>query len=205
MSYDKNDEIEKNFTESTLARLDNHSAAEDFSERGARLNPLQMALHHADQIENMLIESGGELTPEMESLLSLNPKTISEIVDIKYMSLERMEASVEMFKKKAEQFEKIAISLDQARKYINESIKQYMVESGKKELKGNDYQFKLSGAAPKVQIVDESKLDSCYKKEKVEIQIDKKRIAEDLKKGIPVEGAILEESYSLRKSLTKGK
>ncbi len=168
------------------------------------MNNLQVALQHAEILERMLIESGGELTPEIQKEMELNPTTISELVDIKYIGLERMDSSIDFFEKKAEEFKRIAHSLKNAQKFILDSIKSHMIETGKKELVGTEYQFKLSSAAPKVQIVNEEKIADAYKKQVIETQIDKKLIAEDLKNGIPVDGCVLEENYSLRKSIVKG-
>lgn len=168
------------------------------------MNNLQLAFYHADKLENMLIESGGEITPEIQAEMSINPTTIAMMVDIKYIGIERLEASIELFEKKAEDFSRIASSLKNAKSFILDSIKSHMIETGKKELTGEDYQFKLSGAAPKVEIINESELADVYKKEKIEISIDKKRIGEDLKNGLPVQGAVLKENYSLRKSIYKG-
>ncbi len=168
------------------------------------MNNLQLALFHADKLENMLIDSGGEITPEIQAEMQINPETISMMVDIKYIGLERLESSIELFEKKSEDFKIIAASLKNAKSYVLDSIKDYLIQSGKKELIGQDYQFKLAVAAPKVEIVNESDLADIYKKEKIEISIDKKLIGEDLKKGIPVSGAVLKENFSLRKSINKG-
>lgn len=168
------------------------------------MNNLKLALFHADKLEDMLIESQGEVTPEIQLEMSINPETISMMIDIKYIGLERLDSSIELFEKKAKDFASIASSLKGAKSFILDSIKDYMIESGKKELCGQDYQFKLAGSAPKVEIINESEIDQTYKKEKIDIQIDKKLIADDLKRGIPVTGAVLKEVYSLRKSIYKG-
>lgn len=169
------------------------------------MNSLQIALQHADRLEQLLIESGGEITPEIEQEMALNPQTIADLVDVKFVSIERLEKAQEFFKAKADAFAKIASSLGSAQDFINSSIKQYMIENDKKVLAGGDYQFKLANSAPKVKIVSEDTIDPVYKKEKVEFVIDKKKIGDDLKAGIPVEGCVLEEVYSLRKSINKGK
>lgn len=168
------------------------------------MNNLQLALLHADKIEQMLIDSGGEITPEIEMEMSIDSKTIGELIDVRYVSIERLEKAQEFFKAKAESFLKVAQALDSAVDYSKDAIKQYMIETGKKELKGTDYQFKLANSAPKVKITNEEFLDASYKKETVTVSIDKKKIVEDLKSGIMVEGCVLEEVYSLRKSINKG-
>lgn len=167
------------------------------------MNNLKVALQNADRLEGLLIESGGEITPEIQAELSVNPKTITELVDTKYIGLERLEMSALYFEKKEHEFKAIRTALQNASKFITSSIKEYMIENDKKELVGGEYQFKLSNSAPKVNILSEDRVPEAYKKEVVETQIDKKQIAEDLKKGFPVEGCVLEENYSLRKSIIK--
>jgi len=168
------------------------------------MNNLQLALQHADMIESMLIESGGEITEEIQAEMRINPKTIGELVDIRYVSMERLESAQAFFKQKAEQYTKIARSLDCAVDYCKESLKSYMTENCKRELVGTDYQFKLVNAAPKVKILDETALDEVYKKSTVVVSTDRKKLLDDLKAGIQVSGCTLEEVYSLRKSINKG-
>ena len=166
-------------------------------------NPIISAMHFSEKIEQMLIESGGLITPEIENELKINPQTIGEIVDQKFLSIERLEISQEFFEKKAEDFKRIATSLKNAEKFIKDSIKQYMIENNKKELIGNEYVFKLSQGKPTVEVMDESKISDTYFKKEIVSKLSKDLISEDLKMGIPVDGAILKETYTLRKSINK--
>jgi len=168
------------------------------------MSNLTLALYQADKIEQMLIDSGGEVTPEIELEMKVNPATITDLIDIKYISLERMESSIEFFEKKEQEFKAIRLSLANAKKYIQDSIKQYMIESGKDDLMGQEYRFKLSKGKPTVNVLREEALSPTYFKTKTETTVDKALIFDDLKKGIPVEGCVLEESYTLRKSINKG-
>lgn len=167
-------------------------------------NSIQQSLEHATKIENMLIESGGEITPEIEQELSFGAKSLEETVDLRFMSLERINKSIEYYKEKAEQFLKIASSLDKSSDFISNSIKQFMVDNQKKELIGTDYRFMISPSKPKLNIIDESLINGVYKKEKIETVLDKDSIKEDLVKGIPVDGCELVEGFTLRKYVNKG-
>jgi hypothetical protein len=169
------------------------------------VNPIQQALEHATKLENMLIESGGEITPEIQIELSFNSATIEELVDIKYMSLERIDKAIEYYKEKSEQFSRIAHSLKSANSFVSDSIKKYMIDNAKNELQGSDYRFTVRRTKPKLNILDEDAIFGAYKKETTEIVLDKEKITDDLKNGIPVEGCELIEVYSLRKYVNKGK
>jgi len=168
------------------------------------MSNLVLALQQADQIEQMLIESGGEVTSDIEQLMTMTPESISQLVDVKYVSIERAEMSVEFFKAKALAFSRIASAMDNYVDYTKSQIKSFMIETGKKEIIGEDYAFKLAGAAAKLKIVDEAKISHNYFVHQ-DPKIDNKKIIEDLKAGKQVDGCILEENYSLRKSITKGK
>lgn len=75
---------------------------------------------------------------------------------------------------------------------------------GVTELSGSEFAFKLARTAPVVDVVDQDKIPDTYIKVKVEETVDKKKIADDLKLGIQIEGVILKENYSLRTSIKKG-
>lgn len=168
-------------------------------------NPIQQSLEHATKIENMLIESGGEITPEIQAELSIGSVPIEELVDLKYMSLERIDKAIEYYKEKSEQFSRIAHSLKSANTFVSDSIKKYMIDNAKNELKGSDYRFTINRTKPKLNILNEDAIFGVYKKEKVETVLDKEKITEDLKNGIPVDGCELVEVYSLRKYVNKGR
>lgn len=170
---------------------------------GFKMSSLVQALQQADQIEQMLIESNGLVTDEISTLMTINPEMISQLVDVKYTSIERAEMSLEFFKNKALAFQKIADGMQNYIDYTKSQIKNYMIESGKRELYGDDYSFKLAGAAPKLRIVDEAKLSADYFVHQ-DPKIDNKKIIADLKSGKQVVGCVLEENYSLRKSINKG-
>lgn len=63
--------------------------------------------------------------------------------------------------------------------------------SGEEKLQGNAYKIKKRKGAPSVFITAEEKIPAHYLIREVEIKIDKKQIAKDLKDGISVEGAEL--------------
>ena len=155
----------------------------------------------ASKIEKLLIESGGEITPEIESLLKY-PMT-AELVDSSVNSIERLNHSSDFFKMKAAQMSKISKALEESAQKVLDETKRFMVESGKKELVGNEYKFKLSLGNPKVKILDDKKIPAKYLTEEIIVDPDKKAILKALKDGSKVEGCILEEVYVLKKSINK--
>jgi hypothetical protein len=112
--------------------------------------------------------------------------------------MERMESISEFYKKRADDYLRLSKAASRLVDYCKDNLKYAMQELDTNELVGNDFYFKLSKTNPKCVIDDEAKIDMVYKREIKEIVVDKKAILEDLKQGLPVVGAKLEESFSLR-------
>jgi hypothetical protein len=73
-----------------------------------------------------------------------------------------------------------------------------MQAMGTDEIIGEDVKFKLSRLAPKL-VIEEEKLPSAFKMQVVTYVPDKDRIKSELEAGGSVEGAKMEEVFSLRK------
>jgi hypothetical protein len=148
-------------------------------------------------ITQKIIEAGGELTPELEQALTSVDLAVSEKVDGYSFVMERMESDAAFFKAKAAFYSKIAKSAETVQERLKSSIKQAIQDLGSKEVVGNNIRFVLSAVKPKM-IIDEMKLSPDMKMQVTTTVPDKERIREALEGGIPIEGAHLEESTSLR-------
>lgn len=166
-----------------------------------------MSLHESvkdsHSLELAIIENGGELTPELEASLTQISLDVAESVDRTHFALDRIENAVGYWKAKAAEYKKIADSLDTAHDRMKNYIKAVMADSGKSDLVGVEVRYKLSRAKPKV-VIDEDKLAPAYFKEKLTLVPEKERIKQDLELGVPVDGARLEESFTLRAYPNKG-
>jgi len=151
------------------------------------------------KLEELMIDSGGLLTPEIEAALSVQDLKLPAKVDGYSLFLDRLAVISQDYAKKAELFSRLAGAADSAIKKLKENIEFAMVELKTEELLGNDFKFKLQNSAPSVFIEDEAKIEDAYKISKLVVSVDKKKIAEDLKVGIPVPGAILKQSQHIRK------
>lgn len=163
---------------------------------------LREIVNITSNIENMLIEANGEITEEIEQLLAIKDVQLPQKVDSYSLITDRFEKIEEYYKIKAAEFMAISKAASKVQDRLKEGLKLAMKDMGITELNGIDYRFKLSASNPKVVIDDESQIEDAYcafvKKP------ESKRIAEDLKLGLPVKGAHLEPSYSLRKYLNRG-
>jgi hypothetical protein len=166
---------------------------------------LALLISEAAVIEQKLIESNGELTPEIEALLSVTEVELPEKIDNYSIVLERFGALAKFYKERAKFFAEISKRCEAAEERLKGNIKDAMTELNKTELFGNEVKFCLARTKPKLIVDDEGKSPKEYKREVVTIEVDKDRLRDDLSIG-PIEGAHLEESYSLRtygKSLEK--
>lgn len=153
-------------------------------------------------LETMLIEAGGEMTPEIEAMLTVKEVNLPEKIDNYEAMLDRLEAIEALYKERAKMFSAAAKSLANAQDTLKERLKIAMKELGVTELLGHDIRFKLSVSKPKLVILDEKLIPKEYKIQVITDEVQKDRLSEDLKIG-SVPGAILEETYSLRKYVNK--
>ena len=156
----------------------------------------------SQELEKQLIESGGEISPEMESAWMDLKSTLPEKVDSCAFLIKKCKANHEFYKAQADEIYKIANSFKSVVERINDNVKFTMVENNLTELKGNDVRFLLSKGKPSIKI-DEKELDEAYKHQVVSTEIDKKKVEDDLKLGVPVKGARLIENVALRSYANK--
>lgn len=155
-------------------------------------------LAESNTLEQMLIESHGELTPEIEEMLTIKDVQLPEKIDGYAFVIDRMDSVSDFYKRKAEMFMRLSKSATSVSYKCKENLKSAMALMNVDELSGFDVRFKLVKSNPSCVIEDENKIDASYKVTETVISIDKKRIAQDLKLGVPVDGARLEQGTSLR-------
>lgn len=147
------------------------------------------------RINELLEESGGELTPEIEEALAINEenflvkaegyiesiakyKALAEAADVRIKEMQRI-------KKTAENIEK---RLKERLLWAMNAMERDRVEVGARKLSIRN--------TTSVNITDEAHIPSYYIK--VETKIDKDTIKRDLKNGIAVEGAELVTNQSIQ-------
>jgi Siphovirus Gp157 len=166
-------------------------------------NTLIQLVQSSQSIVEQLIESGGELSPELSLALSNLEVQLPAKLDSYAFILEKLEAEEDFWKQKAKAMQAVAKGCSNVRDRIKENLKLAALEMKADELVGNDFKFKFSNSKPKL-IIDESALDKAYTMQVVTTEIDKKRIEDDLKLGVPVVGAHLEETKAMRVYANKG-
>lgn len=158
---------------------------------------LYLIVNEAMKIEQMLMESGGELTVDIEAALAVNSKELSEKVDGYQHVIERFTSLADHYKARAEFFKNIAGQCKTAADRLKDNIKFAMIELGVDEVKGQDMRFKLSATSGTLVIEDAEMVPVEFKSEVVTTEIDKKALKEAALKG-DVPGAKIEPGHSLR-------
>lgn len=156
----------------------------------------------AQTLFQVLAENGGELTPELETMLANIDVKLPEKIDAYKVMLDRAEAEEAYWRKRADEMQSIARGLANLQASLKDRLKFVARETNQSELVGHEYKFKIANGKSKL-VIDEKKLDTAYMMQVVTQEIDKKRIEEDLRIGVPVAGASLEETKSIRAYLNK--
>lgn len=163
---------------------------------------LPALVSQANSLAEALLESGGELTPEIESALTINEKELGLKVDSYAIFVDRLEYEAGYFKAKAKELQAAAKVLENAQERLKENLKNAMRALKQDEIKGQDYKFKLSRSRPKL-ILDEKVLPGDFKTQVVSYEPDKDKIQDAINAGLEVPGAKIEETFSLRKYINK--
>lgn len=159
----------------------------------------------ASDLCQMIIECGGELTPEIEARLDANTKSLSQKIDSYWHFEKRVETEIEHFKKLADEITGVVTRLRRSHERLRENIKTSLRIMDAVEIKGNQCRYRISRLPDKVVIDDQSLLpEYCLQKviTKTPIKNLIKDILEDGKEKI--EGAHLEPVFSLRSYPDRG-
>jgi hypothetical protein len=159
------------------------------------MNPVTL-IESANALELALMSSDGELTPELEVEISRLEKNVDAVSIVS----SRLESSAQYWAEKAAKADRMSKSLLNLKQRLKEGIKQGMIASGLKELKGVETRFVLVEGQKKL-VLDGHPIDPamCV----VSYQPDKSRIRELLLSGGHVEGATLEGGYQLREYINR--
>ena len=95
------------------------------------------------EIESLIVEAGGEITPEVEEMLNENTEVFSEKLD-KYENLKRyLKGQVEYLKKQEEHYKKRKNTLSNTIKWLAECQAQSMTVRGDMKLKTDEYSYSI--------------------------------------------------------------
>jgi hypothetical protein len=154
-------------------------------------------------MENALIESGGELTPEMEQEWALTQDNFQDKVDRYYYVIEGLVSRAEYFRSIERQAQAARRVFESQEERLKNNLKYAMVEMTVAELRGHDYRYRLVQTKPKL-VIDQDLLPAAYFKEEVTRVPDRALIEQDLELGVRIPGVELVESAHVRPYVNAG-
>lgn len=147
------------------------------------------------RINDALMESGGELTPELEEALIINAENFAVKVEGYATSIHQFEAFAEAADAEIKRLMALKKSAQGAVKRLKDNLAYGMEVMGydKVDMGLHKLSFRTSTA---VNITDEVRIPNQYIK--VETKIDKESLKRDLKAGLVIEGAELVTNKSIQ-------
>lgn len=146
---------------------------------------------------NQIIEAEGEITPELETALTINKEQLqSKAIDYSYV-IKQLDSDCEQIDaelKRLQQLKKVRINLaDRLKDTISNAMNLYEVEKIETPL------IKLSFRnSESVEITNEQQLDARFIVTKTVSSPDKKAIKDAIKSGVLVEGATISYNKNLQ-------
>lgn len=164
------------------------------------------ANNYSSKIEQMLIETGGEITPEIEQVLALQEWSEAQLqaeTDLLAMSLERISQLSSYYKDQIEHLEKLVKGLERAEIRLTTEIQGTMEKLNLDAVEGQYKRLSLRRTTPKVEILDEQAVADEFKEMKITETIKKRAIADALKSGQELHWARLVSNKSLQIQIAK--
>lgn len=160
-------------------------------------NLLELA-NEARELESLIMDAGGELSPEVEARLNFNSLQLQQKIDSYVYVEEHFDAMEALWKRRAESCAAIAKRFARTREQLRDRVKFVMNEMQANEIAGKFYRYKLSATSGRLVIDSEAAIPTDFKMVVTTTVPDKDRIKDALKAGFQVPGAHLEGGVQLR-------
>lgn len=166
---------------------------------------LKDILNTVAEIESQIEASKGEITPELETALTQTQVDLLSKIDAYHAVMERLDLSVEYWKRKEDDAKAVRKSLESAVDNFKERLKMTMLGMDQKTLVGDEIIFTLNPTRGKVEIVNQESAEVNYGEQVVTTKVNLDRIRKDLENGIDLGAAKIVQTYSLRTKANKEK
>lgn len=157
------------------------------------MSTLNQIILMSQDIERRLIESDGQLTDEIQKDLELNDSLLPDKIDAYVYAINSLESKVDFISKRIEDLKSLEGSYLNNIDFLKSKLQHTIDILHLEKLMGSHFTVGTILNPPKVIISDESLIPDAYKitKTVVTTSVDKIRLQEVLKNGIPIEGATL--------------
>lgn len=141
-------------------------------------------------LQNTLIESGGELTPELETALQINSNELTTKGQGYGYIIKSLEYEVDVIDQEIKRLQQLKKVRDNAIERLKTTLKIAMELTETNEIKTPTLKINFR-KSESVEVADVNLLDSEFVKTKVTKEADKIAIKEAIKSGLNVQGAVL--------------
>lgn len=149
------------------------------------------------ELELRLSESGGELTPEVETMLTQLKSELTQKIDAYQFFTQEVLAITESLDARIKELTKLKKGYENAAERVMYGLRDYMLEQGLREIEGGRTKARILWAKDAL-ILDPETLDPTYVMHVTKTEPDKERIRTDLESGVEVPGAHLRPSPYVR-------
>ena len=161
------------------------------------------------QIEDLLVENGGELTPEIEQMLNETTDALAVKVDGYNHIIRRLEGFAASAKAEADRLTKLRRTSENAVRSLKSHIAEVMKAQGIEKLESDTCKISWRKTTA-VEVTDEDALVRPYRQVidtmtanlpgwlKVDVSISKTALGEAIKSGSPVAGAEIVENRNIQ-------
>lgn len=148
-------------------------------------------------IMNELIENGGELTPELEAMLTITESQLKEKAVNYAMVIRSMDYETNIIDEEIKRLQALKKTRQNAIERLKSALTNAMEQCGMDSIETptNKISFRKSQS---LEIIDETKVPKQYKTQVVTTKVDKNAIKQDIKNGIAVDGVELINSKNIQ-------
>lgn len=146
------------------------------------------------RLNAILEENGGEITEELENELTINEDNFNDKIQDYIYTIFKYKAEEESISSEIDRLTKLKKTAQKTQENLKSRIESAMIVFGRERLKYDKFSLSLRKSS-KVKILDDTLINDKYFIIKKELA--KSIIKEDLKKGIKVDGAAIEENLNL--------
>lgn len=159
---------------------------------------LMLIVSESNALEQMLIESGGALTPEIEQALAVSAEQLSDKADAYNSIMERFKGLSAHYEARAEFYDKISVQCNSVVERLRKNILFAMKALNTSEITGQDVRFTATKSSGSLKITDKEMVPVEFKEEIVSTEIKTDELKSAIKSGQNVPGAEVVYSDSLR-------
>jgi MinD-like ATPase involved in chromosome partitioning or flagellar assembly len=158
---------------------------------------LNELVQFALNMESKLLESGGEITPELDAELSTLHNNLTTKIDSYAHVLNSFKMRKELALNRLKEWEAVVAQCERTIDNINQVLDVNLSVLGKDRFDGMEYTITRQNNPASVEITNEAALPGKYLVTETKTKVSKREILEDLKNNVEVPGAQLKQSQRI--------